>query len=301
MTHVVCVGDLMVDVLAKLARPLSIGSDTPAPIGIYGGGAAANVAAWLVADGAAATFVGRIGDDVLGLRAVEELSAAGVTPVVTIDVALPTGTCIVLVDHHGERTMIPSTGANAGSSDVAMLPAAADWLYVSGYALLADAARPFALEAMEVARGRGWTIAVDAASAAPLYAAGADAFLDWIGGDLLLFANTDEAQVLTGSEDAEPAARALAARCGQAIVKRGASGAVWADGTGTRSVPATPTTMVDSTGAGDAFAAGYLSHDGDVAARLGNAARLAARAVGQLGARPGSRDQRRGTSVSASS
>lgn len=285
-THVVCVGDLMVDVLAKLPAPLSIGSDTPAPIGIYGGGAAANVAAWLVADGAAATFVGRIGDDGLGLRAVEELSSAGVVPVVTIDVSQPTGTCIVLVDHHGERTMIPSTGANAGSSDVAMLPAAADWLYISGYSLLADTARPFALEAMSVARGRGWSIAVDAASAAPLYAAGPDRFLSWLGTDVLLFANTDEAQVLTGQEDALTAAPALAQRCGQAIVKRGSSGAVWSDRTSSTTVPATPTTMVDSTGAGDAFAAGYLAHDGTIAERLGNAARLAARAVGQLGARP---------------
>ena len=286
MTHVVCVGDLMVDVLAKLSRPLATGSDTPAPIGIYGGGAAANVAAWLVADDAAATFVGRIGDDALGLRAVEELSSAGVTPVVTIDVARPTGTCIVLVDHHGERTMIPSTGANAGSSDVAMLPASADWLYVSGYSLLADAARPFALQAMDVARGRGWSIAVDAASAAPLYAAGGAAFLEWIGGDVLLFANTDEAQVLTGHEDAGAAVRDLAARCGQAIVKRGASGAVWADVAGSRTVRATPTAVIDSTGAGDAFAAGYLAHDGDVDRRLANAARLAAQAVGRLGARP---------------
>ena len=286
MTHVVCIGDLMVDVLAKLPAPLTIGSDTPAPIGIFGGGAAANVATWLVAQGVSATFIGRIGDDGLGLRAVEELSAAGVVPVVTIDVALPTGTCIVLVDHHGERTMIPSAGANAGSNDPAMLPAEADWLYVSGYALLAPQAREFAVAALEVARERGWSIAVDAASAAPLYAAGATTFLDWIGDDLLLFANTDEAQVLTGIEQAEDAARVLGARCGQAVVKRGQDGAVWSDGRRLLDVAASPATVIDSTGAGDAFAAGYLAQDGDVSVRLLNATRLAARAVGQLGARP---------------
>lgn len=280
MTHVVCIGDLMVDVLAKLPAPLTIGSDTPAPIGIFGGGAAANVATWLVAQGASATFIGRIGDDGLGLRAVEELSAAGVVPVVTIDVALPTGTCIVLVDHHGERTMIPSAGANAGSNDPAMLPAEADWLYVSGYALLAPQAREFAVAALAVARERGWSIAVDAASAAPLYAAGGTTFLDWIGDDLLLFANTDEAQVLTGIEQAEDAARVLGARCGQAVVKRGSDGAVWSDGRRLHGVAATPSTMIDSTGAGDAFAAGYLL--GGV--ELGLTA--AARAVATMGGMP---------------
>src|SRR4051812_498356 len=136
MTHVICVGDLMVDVVARLPGPLAFGSDTPAPIGIYGGGAAANVAAWLVAAGASSTFVGRIGDDSFGLRAVEELTAAGVEPLVTIDPQRATGTCIVLVNERGKRTMVPCAGANDAANDPALLPPLADWLYLSGYALM---------------------------------------------------------------------------------------------------------------------------------------------------------------------
>jgi sugar/nucleoside kinase (ribokinase family) len=287
MTHVVCVGDLMVDVVALLPGPLAIGSDTPAPVSIHGGGAAANVAAWLVECGASATFFGRIGDDALGLRAVEELTAAGVEPLVTIDPTRPTGTCIVLVNAHGERTMVPSPGANDAANDPRLLPATADWLYLSGYALLNDGSRAFARAVLAAARDRGWSIAVDAASSAPLEAVGADRFLEWLGADVLLFANTDEAYVLTGINEAAAAAQALALRCGTAIVKRGDAGAVWSDGSGVRSVPSQPAEVLDSTGAGDAFAAGFLAGPGEIGESLANAARVAARAVGRVGARPG--------------
>lgn len=286
MIHVVCVGDVMVDVVAKLPGPLAFGSDTPAQIGIYGGGAAANVAAWLVEAGSSATFIGRIGDDAFGLRVVEELTAAGVEPLVTIDPVLPTGTCIVLVNEQGERTMVPCAGANDASSDADLLPASADWFYLSGYGLLNAGSRPFARAALDVARARGWSIAIDAASSAPLAAVGPTAFLEWIGTDVLLFANTDEAFVLTGLTDPAAAAVALAQRCGVAVVKRGVAGAVWSDGTDVRSVPAVTTSVIDSTGAGDAFAAGFLAADGDADAALDLAVRLAARAVSRVGARP---------------
>lgn len=284
--HVVCIGDLMVDVVAHLPGPVAPASDTPAAIGLHGGGAAANVAAWLVTEGAAATFIGRIGDDALGLHAVDELTAAGVTPVVDIDPTLPTGMCIVLVDPSGERSMVPSAGANAVPADVALMPASADWLYVSGYSLLAPGSRPFGLAALQVARERGWSVAVDAASAAPLRTAGADAFLDWVGGDVLLFANLDEAEVLTGLDEPAAAVQALALRCGHAVVKRGASGAVWSDGTGVRSVPALDVEVFDLTGAGDAFAAGFIACTGDISHCLTAATELAARAVRHPGARP---------------
>jgi ribokinase len=286
MTHVVCVGDLMVDVVAQLPGPLAPGSDTPAPIGIFGGGAAANVAAWLVEAGATATFFGRIGDDSLGLRAVEELTAAGVEPLVTIDPLLATGTCIVLVNEHGDRTMVPCAGANDAPSDAALLPATADWLYLSGYALMNTGSRSFALDVLAIARDRGWSLAVDAASSAPLLSVGPERFLDWLGEDVLLFANTDEALVLTGLEEPGAAAQALALRTGHAIVKRGVAGAVWSDGIGVRSVPAVTVDVVDSTGAGDAFAAGFLAAVGEAGDALATAVELAARAVTRIGARP---------------
>src|SRR5207237_4801209 len=97
MTRVVCVGDLMVDVLAVLPGPLARGSDTPAEVRLLGGGAAANVAAWAVVAGASAVFVGRTGTDALGRDAVAQLAAAGVDARSTPDPHRPTGPCTVLL------------------------------------------------------------------------------------------------------------------------------------------------------------------------------------------------------------
>ncbi|HEV7203050.1 MAG TPA: PfkB family carbohydrate kinase [Jatrophihabitans sp.] len=288
--RVVCVGDLMTDVLARLPGPLAPGSDTPSRIGLFGGGAAANVAVGLATAGLDAVFVGRIGHDALGRHAVAELAAHRVTPAISHDPLRASGTCIVLVAPDGERTMIPDAGANAGLGEVdpATLPEAADCLYLSGYALLDSGARPFALAALAHARDRGWLIAVDAASAAPLAAIGADVFGRWVGRGVVLFANEDETRVLLGGEPDDPA-RALAAQYGEAVVKLGAAGAVWSDGVDECVVGARPTTVIDTTGAGDALSAGFLSArlaGGDARACLERGAEFAARVVSQVGARP---------------
>jgi ribokinase len=284
--RIVSVGDLMVDVLAALPGPLAVGSDTPAAISYAGGGAAANLAAWAVVGGADATFVGRVGDDALGRQAISDLAAAGVDARVATDPDAATGTCIVLVDPAGQRTMVPAAGANASVVDAPELPATADWLCLSGYPLLRAATRTWAVEMLATARERGWSLAVDAASAAPLAKFGATAFLDLIGSDVLLFANSDEARVLTGSDDPATAAVALAARVGSAVVKRGGDGVVWAAGADPVAVPAVPVEVVDTTGAGDAFAAGFLAAGGSGAEALRAGVSLAARAVAQVGARP---------------
>jgi len=287
VTHIVSVGDLMIDVLARLPGRLAAGSDTAAPITFTGGGAAANIAAWAVAAGAQATFVGRVGDDLLGRQAVADLAAAGVQTRVASDNRLPTGTCIVLVDPAGERTMVPSAGANEAGADLAALPEDADSLCLSGYTLLRSGSRAFARATLAAARDRGWSIAVDASSVAPIAAVGADPFLEWLGSDLLLFANLQEARLLTGRMEPAEAAAALAARVGAAVVKCGAAGAVWCDGGPVVAVAAVPAQVLDTTGAGDAFAAGFLATDGPGPARLRAGVTLAARAVNRVGGRPG--------------
>ncbi|PZS20592.1 MAG: hypothetical protein DLM57_00825 [Pseudonocardiales bacterium] len=292
MTRAVCLGDLMMDVLARLPGPLAHGSDTPAAVGIYGGGSAANTAAWLVHAGLPTTFVGRVGDDALGRRALEDLAAAGIDLAVSIDPVRPTGTCIVLVDVDGERTMVPSAGANAGLGEAELpagLFAAPSLLHVSGYALFTPGSRSAAVDALARARAAGCPISVDTASAAPLTEVGPEQFLLWVGSGVLLFANLDEARVLSGSSAARPAARSLGRRCGEAIVKCGADEAVWSDGTEVVEVPVADVVSVDSTGAGDAFAAGVLAARAagtDVTASLRAGHALAARAISRLGARP---------------
>jgi sugar/nucleoside kinase (ribokinase family) len=200
----------------------------------------------------------------------------------------------VLVDVDGERTMGPDAGANAALSP-ADVPvgsfAPGDHLHVSGYALFGGA-RDAALHAMSPARSVGMSISLGAASSGPLRSVGAEAFLDWVGSDVLLFANRDEAEVLTGAAPGSAAsalAGALAGRVGRAIVTCGADGAVYSDGASTEFVRAPVVAVVDSTGAGDAFAAGVLAAfaaGATAESALEHAHALSAAACALTGARP---------------
>jgi len=286
----VVAGDLLCDVVAVLPGPLAHGSDTPAPIRLHGGGSAANVAAWAAAAGVEVTLVARVGDDALGRVALAELERGGVRLAVTVDPERPTGTCIVLVHPDGERTMVPDAGAG-DALEIAELPPGGH-LHLPGYALLREGSRAAARRALALARERGMTVSVDPSSAAPLAAAGARTFLEWVDGAGLLLPNADEARVLTGLEDPEAAARALAGPR-EVVVTLGAAGALWTDGRDVARAAAEPATVVDSTGAGDAFAAGLLAArlaGADPAAALAAGCRLGALAVARAGARPAARN-----------
>jgi ribokinase len=290
VSRVVVLGDVMVDVVARLSGPVALGSDSEASVSLGGGGSAANVAAWLAFAGAEVSLVGRVGDDQRGARAAEELRAGGVDARLTVDGLLPTGTCVVLVGPDGERSMLPDPGANSALAE-GDLPddvlAAGGHLHVAGYALLRPAPRPAARSAISRALAAGMSVSVDPSSAALL----SPRFLELLEGVGLLLPNVEEAAALTGSPEPSAAARALAGRFSEVVVKLGAEGALWTDGrdevqAGVASLSGAP---LDTTGAGDAFAAGLI------AARLGGAApaeqlaagcALAAQAVVTPGARP---------------
>jgi ribokinase len=273
-------GDLMVDVVVRMSGTLARGSDTPARVSVEGGGSGANVAAWAAWLGAAVAVVCRVGDDQRGRRAVEELRLAGVNVHADVDPERPTGTCVVLVEPEGERTMLPDAGANDAP---AALTVTGRHLHLVGYGLLRDGARPGALAAIERAAAAGMSVSVDPSSWA-LLRPGAIPPVD------LLLPNEREAEVLAGDGDPERAARALAGRAArEVVVKLGAGGALWTDGDDVIRVPAQASTVVDTTGAGDAFAAGLLTARLDGAgprAALAAGCRVAARAVAQVGARP---------------
>ncbi|HEX6873982.1 MAG TPA: PfkB family carbohydrate kinase [Micromonosporaceae bacterium] len=296
MPRLVVVGDLVTDVLAIHDGPIAVGSDTPARIRLTGGGSAANTAAWLAWAGAEVDLVAVIGTDRTGTHRLAELTAAGVgCGYVRRSPDAATGTVIVLAQV-SERTMVTDRGANLllepSDVDTAIAAAAAQptHLHLSGYTLLADQSRPAGQHALTEAARRGLTTSVDAASAAPLRAVGAAAFLDWVRGTDLLLANVDEARMLVPDRtDPAECAEALAAVARHAVVKLGPGGAVWAGPAGVVAAPAQPAAAVDPTGAGDAFAAGVLTTwlaGGDPASALRAGVRFGARAVATAGGRP---------------
>jgi len=284
---VVVVGDLMVDVVARMAAPLAVGSDTAARVRSRPGGAGANVAAWLAVAGAPVTLAARAGDDDPARSAVARLAAHGVTPAVAVDPSLPTGTCVVLVAPGGERSMLPDAGANAALAP-ADLPdgafARGAHLHLTGYALLRDGPpRAAALEALRRARAAGMSVSLDPSSAAPLEAFGPERFLALAGEVDLLLPNRDEALTLAAADDPRAAARALCSYAREVVVTLGAEGAVWTDGDATADAPAGRAGRVaDTTGAGDAFTAGFLAawlHGDPAGDALVAANALAARAI----------------------
>jgi sugar/nucleoside kinase (ribokinase family) len=277
MTRVVVVGDLMTDAVARAAYPLAKGGDTPAKVTMHGGGSGANVASWLAVEGVESAFVGRRGADIAGRNRDMELMGYGVDARLVMDPERATGTCVVMVTHKGDRTMLSDPGAH---------------LHVSGYSLLNDGSRQAALHAMNLAGSAQMSITVDGGANSLLKRAGAEPFLDWTQGVRLLIVNAAQAEALTGRDNPEQAAKVLTAWYQQVVVKMGMDGALWY--TNGRSEPvrvaADPVEdVIDGTGGGDAFTAGFLPAwlDGKPPAEaLAAGCRLATRAIGHLGARP---------------
>jgi sugar/nucleoside kinase (ribokinase family) len=295
MTRVVVVGDLMTDAVARAAYPLARGSDTPATVSMHGGGSGANIAAWMAVEGIDVAFVGRRGADIAGRNRDMELMGYGVDARLVMDPERPTGTCVVMITHKGDHTMLSDPGANAALSPEDLpkdVFTPGGHVHVSGFTLLNERSRPAAFAAIEFARRAGMSVSSDAASFAPIERIGAEPFLDFSSGSTLLFLNAAEARVLTGREDPEQAARVLTAWYPQVVIKMGPDGALfYANGQPEPlHVPAAPLERrVDGTGAGDAFCAGFLPAWLDKkppGEALAAGCRLAAKAFGQVSSRP---------------
>lgn len=286
-------GDVMTDVLVQVSDPLALASDTPAQIAVRHGGSGANTAAWLASCGVPTVFVGAVGDDAFGGEAARSLEAAGVTPRLAVSPETATGICVVLVGADRERTMLPDAGANGGLDPPDDVYVPGRHLHLSGYSLINPESRAAARAAIADAQSTGMTISVDAASEAPLRTMGRHAFLDATVEVDTLLVTRHEAAVLCDA--IEPAAMldALLVTYREVVLKLGADGAAWLS----RSAPEAITVpaaspqgaVVDTAGAGDAFAAGWLAArrgGTPVPQALADACALAAMAVTRLGARP---------------
>ena len=292
--NILCIGDVMLDVVTKIAvlpSQINYGSDTPASISTHGGGAAGNVAAWLTQTSAQSTIVGHVGNDAAGSALVSEFDALGVRHNNLVVENGHSGVVVVLVDPTGERTMFPDNGANSGLH-IGDLPEldGYDAVYISGYSPLDPLSLPGIKEMITKIRAAGITIYFDPASVGGMKEVPIDEVKSWLPLMDVLLLNEEEACYLSGSTDIEISLDYLLQECQTVVIKRGSHGAIGKSRGGQSiSIPALPTTVVDTTGAGDSFAAGFISYFAtkkDLARALLAGAEVAAHCVAIVGARP---------------
>jgi sugar/nucleoside kinase (ribokinase family) len=257
------IGDLILDVVVLPDAPLATDADTPATIRLAAGGQAANVAAWASALGATSRLICKRGTDASSQLAALELARYGVEirgPVVEG----PGGVVVSVRETPGQRTMASDRGVAPELQPSELEPSwvqTCDVLHVSGYCLLREPMAQAAIEAARYAR----RVTVDLASAQDIQLVGAEKI-----SARLTAMNPDLAFATEAERAALPDFKA------NWVIKLGARGATFPEGF----YPAPPVTAVDTTGAGDALAAGYLVGGPELAIEA------ATRCVGLIGAMP---------------
>lgn len=291
MTRILIVGDVIDDIVVTPLGSVTRDSDTTSHIRATPGGSAANQAAWLAVSGVHVRFVARVGAADVG-RHRAELSSFGVEAVLIADHEAPTGTIVVMLDADGGRTMYTDRGANARLT-TADLPLSlldhVDALHVNGYALFAESPRSAVVALIEEGRRREIVVTTDPSSSAYLEELGASTFLACTRGAAACLPNLDEGRVLSGKIEPRDVLESLRVHYPMVALKLGSGGVLVGEGGEVELIGPTSSSVVDPTGAGDAFCAGFLTSwlggiAGIDAARHGSL--LAARAVATYGGRP---------------
>jgi len=259
------------------------------------GGTVPNTCAGLASFGGKAAFIGKVARDQMGEVFTHDIRAVGVTfNTAPAENSATTARSLILVTPDGERTMNTFLGAAVVLTRKELDPAligAGKVLYLEGYSYDQPQAKQAFYEAAEIARAAGTTVALSLSDPFCVDRHRAD-FLDFIRrGVDLVFANESEAQSLYETTDFDAACRSFSADCKLAAVTRGAEGSVILSGGGEAvSVAAAPVTrVVDTTGAGDLYASGFLfgyarGLDLAICGKLGSLA--AAEVIGHIGPRP---------------
>jgi len=259
------------------------------------GGSAANTVAGIAALGGKCGFIGQVATDQLGDVFAHDIRAMGVTFGTAPRGGEPTtARCLIFVTPDGQRTMNTFLGASQFLPETALdraLIADAAILYLEGYLWDPEEPRQAMRAAIEVARKAGRKVAFTLSDVFCISRHGAD-FRKLMADDLIdiMFANEAEIVALMGLDDFDAAVAAAAREVPMLVVTRGEQGAIAVSGGKTVAVPAAPVErVVDTTGAGDLFAAGFLSGQANgrsVEQSLKLGALCAAEIISHVGARP---------------
>ena len=313
---IVAIGDAIVDVIATcddaflVRHGLPKGSmqllDSEAAAKLYAamgtaqetsGGSAANSMAGIAAMGGRAAFIGQVTDDQLGAIFRHDMKALGVdfeTPPLANGHDQPTGRCLILVTPDAQRTMNTCPGASHELSSDALDEAKianSAILFLEGYLWGPEKPRAAMLKAIEIAHAAGREIAFTLSESVCM-AGRRETFNQMIGdgGVDLLFANEHEVMQLTGDASLGQAIATLSDKVPCLVVTRGEHGAIaFAGGEGVEVTAVPVAKVVDTTGAGDLFAAGFLaarSRGHELARCLHSGAVAAAEIISHFGARP---------------
>jgi sugar/nucleoside kinase (ribokinase family) len=266
-------GDLMLDLIVRVERPLARGDDTPAVTRAGAGGQAANVAAWAAVLGAQSRLIAKWGGDTPGRLVAAEVGARRVEVLGPMALGR-NGVVVSVVDPDGERSMISDPGVSAELRADELKPewfSGCDAIYLSGYTLLRSPADEAVAAAAQAVHEEGGRVSVDLSTWTSIRAFGAERFLAKVDAlqPHVVFGNEEELEIL----GREPSAETF-------VLKRGAGGAVVVTSGRREEYEARPVEAVDTTGAGDALAAGFLI--GGIELGLD----AAARCVAKLGAMP---------------
>ena len=278
------IGDLIEDVVVWLSAEPNLGTDTDSIIQRTRGGSAANVAMFASLTGTESRFIGQVGNDALGQQLCLALQQAGVDVCVVSEGR--TGSIVVLVQPNGERSFLTDRGVASHLSLVdASLMANVGILHVPSYSLVTEPLASTSLLYIKAAQSLGAVISVDASSTSVLEYFGVARYKSLIQSiqPQVFLCNEDEAGLLgVGATQGMPGAALT-------VIKRGAHSTLAISQNNERSeVAVAPVAnIVDTTGAGDAFAAGFLptfvaSNDVEVAIARGHA--VAARVLRSPGA-----------------
>lgn len=281
MKNIVVIGDIMIDIVAIIDEEINRGSDTKSNTSMQFGGAAANVATWLGINAVPCHLVGALGDDVFGDLFQRRFQQLGIRASIHTS-NFNTGSVIAISHPDKERSMLSELGANIDVSKALSdsIITENSIVYVSGYVLFQEVNIQFVNNLINNAKQRGSILVLDPASSSPLQKSSGPQLLKWLSEFDYILPNEDELETLMnlGYEK-------------DAIIfeKCGAKGVTIQSAGNSIQLSADSINVVDTVGAGDAFAAGVLAGlaqglNDQSAAELGRS--FASRACQTRGATP---------------